>query len=223
MTLKSMTGFGRSCRRPWRHELALGSSRRQRPRARAPVPHAFRASTPSRAKARSLVQEKLSRGNLTLGLVLRRESWRARHPLERIRAGQAVAAAEARADAGRDLEPASLDALLSMRGVVEVVEGEESEEAHANCSSRRCCRDLASRSISLSRRRSAEGERLKAVLAAQLKQIAVLVERAAQAPGRQPDVISARLAEQVNRLVETGMRARAGAAAPGGLAARRQG
>jgi uncharacterized protein (TIGR00255 family) len=90
-----------------------------------------------------------------------------------------------------------------MRGVVEVVEGEESEEAHERLE-QALLQGLSVALEQLIAARSAEGARLKAVLAGQLKQIATLVERAAQAPGRQPEMITARLAEQVSRLVETG-------------------
>jgi uncharacterized protein (TIGR00255 family) len=54
----------------------------------------------------------------------------------------------------------------------------------------------------LVRARSAEGERLHAVIEKQLKTIARLIEIAAAAAAQQPAAIAARLAEQVARLSE---------------------
>jgi uncharacterized protein (TIGR00255 family) len=201
MTLKSMTGFGRSAGAlgdtSWHWEVRSVNGRALELRFRTPS-----GLEALEAKARALVQEKLSRGNLTLGLVLRRETGGLVIRLNEAALAQALAATErARALAG--MEPASLDALLSMRGVVEVVEGEESEEAHERLE-QALLQGLSVALEQLIAARSAEGARLKAVLAGQLKQIATLVERAAQAPGRQPEMITARLAEQVSRLVETG-------------------
>jgi uncharacterized protein (TIGR00255 family) len=86
---------------------------------------------------------------------------------------------------------------------VEVVEGEESEEARIELE-QALLQGLAVALEQLIAARTAEGARLKSVLAGQLDQIAALVERAANAPGREPQTIGARLAEQVSRLVETG-------------------
>jgi uncharacterized protein (TIGR00255 family) len=54
----------------------------------------------------------------------------------------------------------------------------------------------------LVRARSAEGERLQAVIEKQLRTVARLIEIAAAAAARQPAAIAARLAEQVARLSE---------------------
>jgi uncharacterized protein (TIGR00255 family) len=90
-----------------------------------------------------------------------------------------------------------------MHGVVEVVEGEESEEAHAKLEAA-LLKGLGTALDQLVAARTAEGARLTAVMANQLDQIASLVERAASAAGRQPEAILLRLTEQVKRLIETG-------------------
>jgi uncharacterized protein (TIGR00255 family) len=201
MTLKSMTGFGRSAGvlddTSWHWEVRSVNGRGLELRFR--MPSGLEALE---IKARALVQEKLSRGNLTLGLTLRRETGALVIRLNEAALAQALAATE-RARALVETPPAGLDTLLSMRGVVEVVEGEESEEARIELE-QALLQGLASALEQLIAARTAEGARLKSVLADQLEQIALLVERAANAPAREPQVVAARLTEQVNRLVETG-------------------
>jgi len=116
--------------------------------------------------------------------------------------GQALVAAE-RAQALTHKEAPNLDTLLAMRGVVEVVEGEESEEAHAKLEAA-LLKGLGTALDQLVAGRTAEGARLAAVMANQLDQIASLVERASNAVARQPEAILQRLTEQVSRLMETG-------------------
>ena len=201
MTLKSMTGFGRSAGTlddtSWHWEVRSVNGRALELRFR--IPSGLEALE---IKARLLVQEKLSRGNLTLSLVLRRETGPLVIRLNESALAQAVAAAE-KARALAKMPPVSLETLLSMRGVVEVVEVEESDEAHERLE-QALLQSLGVALDQLIAARGAEGERLKSVLSDQLQQIAALVDRAAKAPGRRPEVIAARLAEQVNRLVETG-------------------
>ena len=95
---------------------------------------------------------------------------------------QALAAAK-RAQGLTQLAAPGLDALLGMRGVVEVVEGEESEEAHAKLEEA-LLKGLGVALGQLVAARMAEGARLATVMANQLSQIASLVERAANASAR---------------------------------------
>jgi uncharacterized protein (TIGR00255 family) len=90
-----------------------------------------------------------------------------------------------------------------MRGVVEMVEGKDSEEAQAKLELALLA-GLRTALDQLVSARAAEGARLADVIANQLDQIGVLVDRATNAPARQPQAIAQRLAEQVGRLVETG-------------------
>ena len=90
-----------------------------------------------------------------------------------------------------------------MRGVVEVVEGEESEEAHAKLEDA-LLKGLGAALDQLVAARKAEGARLASVMTNQLGQISDLVERVADASARQPQAIRQRLTEQVTRIMETG-------------------
>ena len=201
MTLKSMTGFGRSAgahgETSWHWEVKSVNGRSLELRFRIPS-----GLEGLEVKARSLCQERLARGNCTLNLALRREAGDLVIRLNEPALAQVLAAAE-RARVFTQMAAPSLDTLLAMRGVVEVVEGEESEEAKAKLE-QALLAGLRTALDQLVAARAAEGARLTDVIANQLSQIGALVDRAANALARQPQAIVQRLAEQVGRLVETG-------------------
>lgn len=201
MTLKSMTGFGRSAgvhgETSWHWEVKSVNGRSLELRFRIPP-----GLEGLEVKARSLAQERLARGNCTLNLALRREAGDLVIRLNEPALAQVLAVAE-RARGLTQMAAPSLDTLLAMRGVVEVVEGEESEEAQAKLELALLA-GLRTALDQLVSARAAEGARLADVIANQLDQIGVLVDRATNAPARQPQAIAQRLAEQVGRLVETG-------------------
>jgi uncharacterized protein (TIGR00255 family) len=104
--------------------------------------------------------------------------------------------------AGRiEAEPARLDGILAIKGVIEVTDAEEREEdrraaeAAAVAGFQAVLSDLAAM-------RRHEGEALGRVLATRLSDISLLIARAEAAPGRKPEAIKARLAEQVAVLLE---------------------
>jgi uncharacterized protein (TIGR00255 family) len=199
VTLKSMTGFARGDGMhgdtSWNWEARSVNGRTLDLRFRLPT--GFEALE---IRARGLAQEKLARGNCTINLWVRRETGRAEIRLNETALRQAEAVAERARDL-TGLKHARLDTLLGMRGVVETAETEESEEALAALHLAMIA-NLAGTLDELVRARSAEGERLQAVIGKQLKTIAQLIEIAAAAAAQQPAAIAARLAEQVARLSE---------------------
>jgi uncharacterized protein (TIGR00255 family) len=201
MTLKSMTGFGRSSgvhgETSWQWEARSVNGRNLELRFRLPS-----GLEGLEIKARSYCQERFARGNATLNLTLRRESGQLVIRLNEPALAQALAAAE-RARAITQMGAPSLETLLAMRGVVEVVENEETEEAQARLEEALLA-GLKAAAGELMAARAAEGARLTEIIANQLRQIAGLVDRAANAAARQPEAIAQRLAEQVGRLVEMG-------------------
>jgi uncharacterized protein (TIGR00255 family) len=201
MSLKSMTGFGRSAgvhgETSWHWEVRSVNGRGLELRFRMPS-----GLEGLEIKSRSLAQESLARGNCTLNLALRRETGQLAIRLNEAALSQALAAAE-RAEALAHKGPATLDTLLAMRGVVEVVEGENGEEAQAKLEDA-LLKGLGTALDQLMAARSAEGARLAGVIANQLGQISGLVEHIANASARQPQAILQRLTEQVTRLMETG-------------------
>ncbi|WP_431559274.1 YicC/YloC family endoribonuclease [Methyloceanibacter sp.] len=153
-------------------------------------------------EARSLCQEKLARGNCTVNLGVKRETGQMEIRLNEAALAQARAVAE-RAQSLTDLKAARLDTLLAMRGVVETAEPEESEEEQAALT-RALLGGLAAVLDQLVKARAAEGERLQRVIEKQLAAIEDFVARAATAAARQPEVLAARLREQIARLTDTG-------------------
>ena len=151
-------------------------------------------------KARNLCQEKLARGNCTVNLAVRREGRQTEIRLNDAALAQAREVAD-RAQALTKLKSARLDTLLGMRGVVETVDAEESEEAQAALF-HAVIAGLSGTLDALVAARGAEGLRLERVIEKQLSTIGSLVERAANAQARQPQAIAARLAEQIARLTE---------------------
>jgi uncharacterized protein (TIGR00255 family) len=199
VTLKSMTGFARGDGvhgdTSWNWEARSVNGRTLDLRLRLPA--GFEALE---IRARGLAQEKLARGNCAINLWVRRETGRAEIRLNETALRQAEAVAERARDL-TGLKHARLDTLLGMRGVVETAEAEESEEALAALHLAMIA-NLAGTLDELVRARSAEGERLQAVIEKQLTTIARLIEIAAAAAAQQPAAIAARLAEQVARLSE---------------------
>ncbi|MFO7478919.1 MAG: YicC/YloC family endoribonuclease [Methyloceanibacter sp.] len=201
MTLKSMTGFARADGQlgdtAWHWEVRSVNGRNLDLRLRLPT--GFDALE---IRARGLAQEKLARGNCTINLWVKRESGQTEIRLNEAALRQAQAAVQ-QAHELTGLKPARLDTLLGMRGVVETVEGEESEEAQAALQ-HALLAGLAAALDQLVGARTSEGERLQTVIEKQLAVIAGLIERAAGATARRPEAIATRLREQVARLTEPG-------------------
>ena len=199
MTLKSMTGFARADgvhgETSWSWEARSVNGRNLDLRLRLPT--GFEALE---IKARNLCQEKLARGNCTINLAVRREGRNTEIRLNEAALAQAREVGD-RAQALTKLKSARLDTLLGMRGVVEAVEVEESEETQAALF-HALIAGLASALDALVVARAAEGLRLERVIEKQLATIGSLVERAAKAQANQPAAIAARLGEQIARLTE---------------------
>jgi uncharacterized protein (TIGR00255 family) len=95
----------------------------------------------------------------------------------------------------------SIDGLLAIKGVIEVVEPEaDEEEDKATKAVAATAFDEALDNLVAMRRR--EGTTLGLVLGQRMDEIEVLAKRAEASPGRKPEAIRARLAEQVAALLE---------------------
>ncbi len=199
MTLKSMTGFARAegvhGDVSWSWEARSVNGRNLDIRLRLPA--GFEALE---IRARGLCQEKLSRGNCTINLAVKREGRQTEIRLNEAALTQAQEVAE-RAQTLTGLKPARLDTLLAMRGVVEAVEPEESEDAQAALH-HALIAGLDRTLDQLVAARSSEGQRLEQVIERQLATIGALIDRASNASARQPEAIATRLAEQIARLTE---------------------
>jgi uncharacterized protein (TIGR00255 family) len=94
---------------------------------------------------------------------------------------------------------------LSLKGVIEVTEEDESEEEH-RAAETAIISGFGEALAALLQMRQAEGKTLGRLLSTRLDEIAVLSARAESAPGRKPEAIKARLAEQVSTLLQASER-----------------
>jgi uncharacterized protein (TIGR00255 family) len=108
--------------------------------------------------------------------------------------------------AGRiEAEPARLDGILAIKGVIEVADADEREEDRAAAQAA-VTKGFEAALAELAKMRRHEGDALGRVLGTRLAEISALVARAEAAPGRKPEAIKARLAEQIAALLETSER-----------------
>ncbi|MBM3563500.1 MAG: YicC family protein [Alphaproteobacteria bacterium] len=200
MSLHSMTGFARvqgavaSFRYAW--ELKSVNAKGLDLRLRAPTDF-----DSVEIKAREKIAARLARGAVFANLAARREDESQIARLNRP-ALDALLAALAERPAPANVGPATLDGLLAVRGVVEIVEPELSEAERAEIEARILeSLDEALDALILSRK--AEGEALAEVLRQRLDRISTLAAQADAAPARQPEAIRARLKQQLARLLES--------------------
>jgi uncharacterized protein (TIGR00255 family) len=114
-----------------------------------------------------------------------------------------VLVAVARVQAAGNFDRPRPEGILSLRGVLEADEAPESDESRET----RTAAMLASLDQALAdlvAAREAEGARLAPVLASHIDIVERIVAAVTKAPGRSPEAIRTRLAEQIRRLMETG-------------------
>jgi uncharacterized protein (TIGR00255 family) len=98
-----------------------------------------------------------------------------------------------------------LDGILSLKGVIEVIDEDEREEDRRAAEAAVVAGFLGT-VAELAAMRRHEGEALGQVLTQRVREIAALAARADNAPGRRPEAIKARVAEQVAMLLDTSSR-----------------
>ena len=101
--------------------------------------------------------------------------------------------------------PPTLDGILALKGVIEVTEAEEREDER-RAAETAVVAGFAEALKGLQQMRRHEGDALGNILSARLSEIATFTARAEAAPGRKPEAIKARLAEQIANLLETSAR-----------------
>jgi uncharacterized protein (TIGR00255 family) len=146
---------------------------------------------PVRARA----AQTLSRGSVQAALTVQRSGGA---PSVRINTPvlDAILSAMREFDGKVKASPPSLDGLLALKGVIEVTDAEENE-TERRAAEAAVIAGFAAGLASLAEMRRGEGAALARVLATRLDELSTLVERAEHAPGRRPEAIRARLAEQV--------------------------
>jgi uncharacterized protein (TIGR00255 family) len=99
-----------------------------------------------------------------------------------------------------EASPPTLDGLLALKGVIEVTNSGESADERRSAEAA-VTAGFAEVIGALNEMRRHEGAALGRVLSARLSEIAALAESAERAPGRRPEAVRARLAEQVATLL----------------------
>ena len=199
MALSSMTGFARadgvSGAYVWAWELKSVNAKGLELRLRLP-PGWDSIELPARGRA----SESLARGTVYANLSVNRAGI---PPVVRVNESVLAAVLATIGDVAHriDAAPPSLDGILALKGVIEVSEADESEEARGAAEAA-ILAGFGDAVAGLSDMRRREGEALGRVLSARLDELAALSRQAEAAPGRRPEAIKARLAEQVALLLD---------------------
>jgi uncharacterized protein (TIGR00255 family) len=151
--------------------------------------------------AKKRAAEQLARGTIYADLNVRRAN-----ALSTVRINEEVLASVLKAAtqlAGKiDAVAPSIDGLLGIKGVIEVVEPEsDEEEDKAAMAAAAAAFDKALADLVAMRQR--EGVALGQILSQRMDEVEALAKQAEAAPGRKPEAIKARLAEQIAALLET--------------------
>jgi uncharacterized protein (TIGR00255 family) len=198
MALSSMTGFARthgvSGSYAWTWEIKAVNGKGLDVRLRLPA-----GWDAIEAPIRSRAAETLSRGSIQAGLTVERSG---AAPAVRVNTAVLDAVLGAARQLARRIEasPPTLDGLLSLKGVLEISDTEESEEEKRSAETA-VTAGFADAIAALAEMRRHEGAALARVLSVRLGEIAALAQRAELVPGRRPEAIRARLAEQVATLL----------------------
>jgi uncharacterized protein (TIGR00255 family) len=201
MSLASMTGFARAHGAAgaygWAWEVKSVNSKGLDLRLRLP-PGWDAVEAPVRAAA----AKSLARGAVSANLEVKREG-----AVAAVRVNEEVLAAvlaTMQSVAKRvDAQAPTLDGILGMKGVIEVVEAEVSEDDRRKAEAAVVAGfDKALADLVTARR--SEGEALRQILTGRIEEIARLVVAAEASPARKPEAIRAKLAEQVALLLDTG-------------------
>ena len=201
MPISSMTGFARASGGAhglfWQWEIKSVNGKALDVRLK--LPPGFEALEPP---VRAALAAAFKRGNLQVSLTISGQVGRETLRLNQDILDRLVAAGETlRERIGG--APLRADVLLTIKGVVEVASEPEAEgEAEVRNAAMLTSFDEALKALDAARRE--EGDRLNAVVSAQVLRIAELAAAARDNPSRTPEAIRARLAEQVQRLMETG-------------------
>lgn len=200
MNLQSMTGFARVAGEhdgsalAWEVKSVNGKSVEVRLR----LPQGFERLEPS---VRQTVQKRFSRGNFQATLTVGRAAGAQAQPVINEAFLKDIAGLAKRLQEQFNVAPATADGLLALRGVLDVPEPTETDEARAAIDVA-ITRLLDQALTGLEEARRAEGEALRALLAGQIDAIEALTRQAEADPAREVAVIRAKIAEQVRMLLD---------------------
>ena len=200
MALSSMTGFARShgASGPYTFEWELKSVNAKGFDLRVRLPQGF---DELEAYAKKRAGELLSRGTVYANLTVKRANAAAS-----VRVNEDVLNAVLKAAAviaGKvDAVAPSVDGLLAIKGVIEVAEpeGDEEEDKAARAAVAEAFDKALAELVEMRKR---EGTSLGQILIQRVDEVEQFAKKAEAAPGRKPEAIKARLAEQIATLLDT--------------------
>ena len=199
MALSSMTGFARShgTSGPYAFEWELKSVNAKGFDLRLRLPPGWDELEPL---ARKRASELLSRGTVYANLTVKRSN-----ALQVVRVNEEVLASIVKV-AGEltskiDAVAPSIDGLLAIKGVIELAEP-DSNEAEDNAAKAAAATTFGQALDDLIAMRKREGITLGQILSQRMDEIETLMKKAESAPGRKPEAIRARLAEQIAALLD---------------------
>jgi uncharacterized protein (TIGR00255 family) len=199
MSIASMTGFAREAgvtgSYQWAWELKTVNGRGLEVRVRTPS-----GLDAVGEEARGQILKALTRGQGQLNLSLSKAS---ATPKLRVNQDvlQSLLSAIGDLSLPDNVKPASLDGLLSVRGVVEL-DDDAADPSQDEGLVETLRAGIGALIASLKAARLKEGQALAAVLGQQLDVISRLVDEAEAAPGRQPEAIRTRLEAQIAELLD---------------------
>ena len=203
MALSSMTGFARghgvAGRYAWSWEIKSVNAKGLDLRLRLPP-----GWDAVEVLVRTRAAEKLARGTVYATLTVERKgvppTVKVNEPVL-----NAVLATLKSLESRLEAAPPSLDGILALKGVIEVTEEDESEDER-RAAEVAIIAGFNKLIADLTAMRREEGATLGRLLDTRLTEIAALAARAEAAPGRKPEAIKARLAEQVATLLASSER-----------------
>jgi uncharacterized protein (TIGR00255 family) len=200
MALSSMTGFARShgTSGPYAFEWELKSVNAKGFDLRVRLPPGW---DDLEAFAKKRAGEVLSRGTVYANLNVKRTNAVSTVRINEDVLGSIVKVAGVLAGKIDAVAP-SIDGLLALKGVIELVEP-ESIEAEDKAAKAAAGAAFDQALLDLVEMRQREGVTLGQILSQRMQEIERLARKAEAAPGRKPEAIRARLAEQIAALLET--------------------
>ncbi|GAK44681.1 conserved protein [Tepidicaulis marinus] len=199
MSLSSMTGFARvegaldGARWHWELRSVNGKGLDLRLR----LPSGFDALEP---KLKAIAQSAMKRGNVQANLQLTRENAANVPRLNEDVLKGVLAAVSRLRDHQIYLSDSTAEGILSLKGVMEMGEAEETEEARAALEEALAA-SFAEAVKALASARDEEGAKLGALLEAQVKRIEELTGEAAASPAASAEAMRERLKRQVEELL----------------------
>jgi uncharacterized protein (TIGR00255 family) len=203
MALASMTGFARghgvSGAYSWAWELKSVNAKGLDLRLRLPA-----GWDAVEGPARNSAAQVLARGTVYGTLTVERVGVA---PIVRVNEPVLAAVLETiKGLAGRvDAAAPRLDGILSLKGVIEIIDEDEREDER-RAAEAAVIAGFQQTLAALAAMRVHEGEALGQILQQRIGQVAALAARADAAPGRRPEAIKARIAEQVATLLDQSSR-----------------